>query len=38
MITPVGASMLAVYWEWVKANFAVVLSFAVGFFVGFRVG
>lgn len=35
---PVDSNMLTVYWEWVKANFAVVLSFSVGFFVGFKVG
>lgn len=35
---PVDSNMLTVYWEWVKANFAIVLSFSVGFFVGFRVG
>ncbi len=33
-----GANLLTVYWEWVKANFAVVSSFAVGFFVGLKVG
>lgn len=33
-----GANLLTVYWEWVKANFAVVLSFSVGFFVGLKVG
>ena len=33
-----GANILTVYWEWVKANFAVVGSFAVGFFVGLKVG
>ena len=33
-----GANILTVYWEWVKANFAVVSSFAVGFFVGLKVG
>jgi len=33
-----GANLLTVYWEWVKANFAVVFSFSVGFFVGLKVG
>lgn len=35
---PIGMGMLTFYWEWVKANFAVVFSFSVGFLVGFKVG
>lgn len=28
----------AVYWEWVKANVAYVLSLSVGFLIGLRIG
>ena len=35
---PVGADMWTELWQWIKANFAVVLSFVAGFFVGFKVG
>ena len=35
---PMGASVWSVYWEWFKVHFVVVLSFSVGFFVGFKVG
>lgn len=28
----------ALYWEWVKANVAYVLSFSVGFLIGLRIG
>lgn len=31
------ASWLNIYWEWVKANVALVLSFSVGFLVGLRL-
>ncbi len=31
------ATLLNVYWEWVKANVALVLSFSVGFLVGLRL-
>jgi|SRR5579872_1061334 len=30
-------SLFSVYWEWVKANVALVLSFSVGFLVGLRL-
>jgi len=33
-----AASMASLYWGWIKTNFAVVLSFSVGFFVGLKVG
>ncbi len=33
-----GADMWSVYWQWIKMNFGVILSFSVGFFVGFKVG
>ncbi|MCK5632215.1 FUN14 domain-containing protein [bacterium] len=33
-----GGDVWSLYWEWLKANFMVVLSFSVGFFVGFKVG
>jgi len=36
--TPMDATIWSVYWEWIKANVAIVLSFSVGFLVGFRVG
>ena len=35
---PLDANVWSVYWEWIKANVAIVLSFSVGFFVGFKVG
>lgn len=38
MQAPLDASIWTVYWEWIKANFAIVLSFSIGFFVGFKVG
>jgi len=41
VVVPAGADaagMWSVYWEWIKTNFAVVLSFSVGFFVGLKVG
>ena len=28
----------ALYWEWVKANVALVLSLSVGFLIGLRIG
>ncbi|MFI5333529.1 MAG: FUN14 domain-containing protein [Candidatus Babeliales bacterium] len=28
----------AVYWEWIKANVAYVLSLSVGFLIGLRIG
>jgi len=34
---PQGSTMLTVYWEWVKLNIAIVLSFSIGFLVGLRV-
>lgn len=36
--TSMDANILAVYWEWVKLNFAIVLSFSIGFLVGLKVG
>ena len=32
------ATLLNVYWEWVKLHVAVVLSFSVGFLIGVKVG
>ena len=35
---PVGSDIWSVYWSWVKVHFAVILSFSVGFFIGFKIG
>lgn len=35
---PVGADVWSIYWAWIKLHFIVILSFSVGFFVGFKVG
>lgn len=32
------ASILSMYWEWVKTHVGVVLSFAFGFLAGFKIG
>ena len=32
------ANLWAQYWEWVKANVLLVLSFSVGFLMGWKVG
>ena len=32
------ASVFALYWEWVKAHVGVVVSFAIGFLAGFKIG
>jgi uncharacterized membrane protein (Fun14 family) len=40
-IKPVASSeggIVMVYWEWVKANVVLVLSFSIGFLIGLRVG
>lgn len=29
---------VVLYWEWIKMNFALVLSFSIGFLIGLRVG
>lgn len=36
--TSLDASMMAVYWEWFKLNFIIVISFAVGFLFGIKLG
>ncbi len=36
--TTLDTNVLTVYWEWVKLNFAIVLSFSVGFLIGLKVG
>lgn len=33
----VDGSMFAVYWEWIKANLAVSVSFVLGFIIGWKV-
>jgi len=33
-----GVNIFTIYWEWIKLNFAVVLSFSVGFLIGLKVG
>lgn len=32
------ATVFALYWEWIKMNFALVLSFSIGFLIGLRIG
>jgi len=34
---PAGASLMALYWEWVKINVAIVLSFSIGFLIGLQI-
>jgi len=34
---PQGSTLLAVYWDWVKINVMIVLSFSIGFLVGLRI-
>lgn len=36
--TTVDASLLTTYWEWVRLNFSIVLSFSIGFLCGLKVG
>jgi len=36
--TSLDASMMSVYWEWFKLNFVIVISFAVGFLFGIKLG
>lgn len=33
-----GSALLTLYWEWVKSNVVIAISFAVGFLGGLRVG
>lgn len=33
-----GANIWSEYWAWLLANLAIVISSAIGFFVGFKVG
>ncbi|MDR3551027.1 MAG: FUN14 domain-containing protein [Candidatus Babeliales bacterium] len=33
-----GSTLLTIYWEWVKSNVVIAISFAVGFLGGLRVG
>lgn len=37
-VVPNGANVMNVYWEWIKLNFTLVLSFSVGFLLGLKVG
>jgi len=32
------ANIMMVYWEWVKLNMALVLSFTIGLFIGLKLG
>ena len=34
----IGDTALTVFWEWVKANLAIVVSYVIGFLIGLRVG
>jgi len=34
----VDTNLLIVYWEWIKLNIAIVLSFSIGLIIGLRVG
>lgn len=36
--TLVDENLFLIYWDWIKLNFTLVLSFSVGFLVGLRVG
>ncbi len=36
--TSLDASMMVVYWEWFKLNFVIVISFAIGFLFGIKLG
>lgn len=36
--TSLDANMMSVYWEWFKLNFVIVISFAVGFLIGIKLG
>lgn len=36
--TMIGSDSISFYFEWVKVNIWLVLSFAIGFFFGLRVG
>ena len=33
-----GSTLLTLYWQWVKVNVVIVLSFSIGFLSGLRVG
>ena len=32
------ANILGVYWEWIKLNMAMVLSFSIGLLIGLKIG
>ena len=32
------AGLMSQYWEWVKANVALVLTYSIGFFIGLKLG
>lgn len=36
--TTMDASIWTVYWDWIKTNIVVVISFVIGFLVGYKVG
>lgn len=36
--TTLDASIWTVYWDWIKTNIVVVISFVIGFLVGYKVG
>jgi len=36
--TTTGDTLIVALWEWVKANFVIVISYIVGFLLGLRIG
>ena len=36
--TTMEADLFTVYWNWIKLNFSIVLSFSIGFLVGLKIG
>jgi len=36
--TTMDSDLFSVYWHWIKLNFAIVLSFSIGFLLGLKVG
>ena len=35
--TTMDADIFSVYWDWIKLNFSIVLSFSIGFLLGLKV-
>lgn len=32
------ADLFSMYWDWIKINFSIVLSFSIGFLIGLKLG